>query len=95
MLAIGDIELTELLSDDGYNSSVHLVNMRELNWNSLTDYFKPLDGQFLLELLAFMPTGWNFRPKQGQSPSLPLNFTMSDLEKIVRFDKDSFMQSPL
>lgn len=81
LMTIGDSNLDSLLGTNGFECGVHLVNMRQLNWDSLEEYFKPLTSTFT-HLLAFMPTGWTYKPSKNNNISdSPPTFNLKDLEK--------------
>ncbi|OUM54138.1 hypothetical protein BVG19_g3489 [[Candida] boidinii] len=53
-------ELIELISDDPFNSQIHLVPMRDIrNLNSVKDYFRNFSKKFN-NIIAITPTGWTF-----------------------------------
>lgn len=81
LAAIGDERLCSLLGSNGFECGVHLVNMRQLNWYSLDEYFKPLSKTFT-HLLAFMPTGWTFKSdtKSSDDTVIP-EFGQKELER--------------
>lgn len=81
LAAIGDEKLDSLLGTNGFECGVHLVNMRQLNWYSLEEYFRPLSKCFT-HLLAFMPTGWAFKSgnKTADGSTAP-EFGQKELER--------------
>jgi DNA cross-link repair 1A protein len=80
--ALEDSDLNERLCDNGWECNVHIVSMREVQSQELALQWQILRKKFT-HLLAFQPTGWNFRAKKGDVPKDELGrplFTMDDLE---------------
>lgn len=95
LAAIGDEKLDSLLGTNGFECGVHLVNMRQLNWYSLDEYFKPLSKKFT-HLLAFMPTGWTFKSgnKSADDITAP-DFGQKELERCRKIkDKTHLFKVP-
>lgn len=76
---LNDPELDNLLGPDGFESAVHLVPMRDINFESLEKYFKPLSKIFT-HCLAISPTGWSYHPKKDSKPIQP-SFSCQNLVK--------------
>lgn len=60
-----DPELTSLLTSDPLDAQVHMQSLMELGPETLAEYlnsFKP----YFTRIVAFRPTGWNYRPPAGR-----------------------------
>uniref|UniRef100_A0A060T5Y6 ARAD1B15378p n=1 Tax=Blastobotrys adeninivorans TaxID=409370 RepID=A0A060T5Y6_BLAAD len=85
ILTIGDQSLTDMMTDDGWNSAVHLVSMRDVTFERMEEYFRPLKKRFT-HLVAFVPTGWTYHASKKEIAEVELEpkarpFGIPDLEK--------------
>ncbi|KAK9470857.1 beta-lactamase-like protein [Dipodascopsis tothii] len=79
-----DAELNALLTTDSASSQVHLVSLREVNFETLGNYLDKYSS--FDRVVAFRPTGWNFRPgslkKTLSVPDVVATETPYDVETI-------------
>lgn len=65
-----DSELSSLLTSDPLDAQVHMQSLMELRPEALTEYLNSFKPHFT-RIVAFRPTGWNYRPPKGRLTDNP------------------------
>lgn len=65
-----DPELSSLLTSDPLDAQVHMQSLMEIRPETLTEYLNSFKPHFT-RIVAFRPTGWNYRPPAGRMTDNP------------------------
>lgn len=65
---LDDPVLSSLLTGDPLQAQVHMQPMMEMRADTLANYLAPYKPRFS-RVVGFRPTGWNYRPPAGRTPS--------------------------